>query len=122
MRSRSAFLKYPGLLVLAICAVWFGGSKPPSPPIVQEEGIKVLTFSAPITGGLEMTWETVDARIDVGTDDFIVYVSERQIPARTGWSAWRELGRTKETAFQTDGFWRNRDVRLRIAVDKGAIE
>lgn len=111
-----------GLVAFAFAMMLIGGSKPPSPPIVQEEGIKVLTYNAPITGGMTMTWKTTDNRIVLGQDEFIIKCRERQIPARTGWSAWREIGRTKEPKISKDGFWRNRDIQLRIEVEKGAIE
>jgi hypothetical protein len=102
---------------LTICA----GMKPPSPPTLVEKGIKLTTFSAPLTGGMNIGWKVEDDRIKLGEDEFIIEFQERQIPARTGWSAWRELGRTKNVEFYTDGFWRNRDIRLKIIVDKGAL-
>lgn len=110
-----------GWIILAALMTIYAGSKPPSPPTVVEKGIKLTTFSAPITGGMIIVWETEDDRIVLGEDEFIIEYQERQIPARTGWSKWKKLGRTKETDFHADGFWRNRDVRLRIRVDKGAI-
>lgn len=108
-------------LIGAVLATIFAGSKPPSPPTLVEKGIKLTAFSAPVTGGMTIGWETEDDRIVLGEDEFIIECSDRQIPARTGWSKWRELGRTKTTEFSAKGFWRNRDVRLRIRVDKGAI-
>ena len=38
-----------GLIPLAVVMTIFAGSKPPSPPTVVEKGIKLTTFSAPIT-------------------------------------------------------------------------
>jgi hypothetical protein len=108
-------------IILAVLMTIFAGSKPPSPPTVVEKGIKLTTFSAPITGGMNIGWEVEDDRITLGEDEFIVEYQERQIPSRTGWSQWKELGRTKTTEISAKGFWRNRDVRLRIRVDKGAI-
>lgn len=99
----------------------YASTKPPEPPHVIDKGIRLTTFSAPIFGGLNIGWEIEDDRIVSGEDEFIVECQERQIPARTGWSKWKELGRTKETKFSAKGFWRNCDVRLRIRVDKGAI-
>lgn len=113
--------KFGFFVPMAILATIFAGSKPPSPPTLVEKGIKLTTFSAPITGGMNIGWEVEDDRITLGEDEFIVECQDRQIPARTGWSKWRELGRTRTTEFSADGFWRNRDVRLRIRVDKGAI-
>ena len=110
-----------GWIILAVLMTIFAGSKPPSPPTVVEKGIKLTTFSAPITGGMNIGWEVEDDRITLGEDEFIVEYQERQIPSRTGWSQWREAGRTKSTEFSAKGFWRNRDVRLRIRVNKGAI-
>jgi hypothetical protein len=109
------------LIPFAVLATIFAGSKPPSPPTLVEKGIKLTTFSAPIAGGMTIGWETEDDRIALGEDEFIIECRDRQIPARTGWSQWREIGRTKETKFSAKGFWRNRDVNLRIRVDKGAI-
>lgn len=110
-----------GLALLAVAMTIFAGSKPPSPPTIVEKGIKLTTFSAPIIGGMTIGWETEDDRINLGEDEFVIECQDRQIPARKGWSQWRELGRTKTTEFSAKGFWRNRDVRLRIRVDKGAI-
>ena len=110
-----------GWIIFAVVMTIFAGSKPPSPPTVVEKGIKFTTFSVPITGGMTIGWEVEDDRITLGEDEFIVECKERQIPSRTGWSKWQELGRTKTTKFSAKGFWRNRDVRLRIRVDKGAI-
>lgn len=107
--------------IFALLTTIYAGSKPPLPPTILEKGIKLTTFSAPITGGMTIGWETEDDRITLGEDEFIVECQERQIPARTGWGLWREIGRTKTTEFSAKGFWRNRDVRLRIRVDKGAI-
>lgn len=110
-----------GFIVFAALMTIFAGSKPPPPPTVVEKGIKLTTFSAPITGGMTIGWEVEDDRITLGEDYFIIECQERQIPSRSGWSAWKVIGYTKETDFHADGFWRNRDVRLRIRVDKGAI-
>jgi hypothetical protein len=108
-------------MISAVLATIFAGSKPPSPPTLVEKGIKLTTFSAPIIGGMNIGWETEDERITLGEDEFIIEYRERQIPARKGWSEWREVGRTKTTEFSAKGFWRNRDILLRIRVDKGAI-
>lgn len=122
MKIKSAFIRYPGLIVLTAVAIVVGGSKPPGPSVIQEQGIKVTSFTAPIWGGMNLEWETTDERIDLGSDEFVIRVSDRQIPARTGWSAWREVGRTTNTSFSVDGFWRSRDIRLKVEVDKGVIE
>lgn len=106
---------------MAVFATIRGGSKPPSPPIVVQERIRVTKFDAPSTGGMTIAWKADDDRIIIGEDEFVVMVSDRQIPSRTGWSDWRELGRSMTEEFHTDGFWRNRDVRIKITVDKGAL-
>lgn len=99
----------------------YAGTKPPNTPSVVDKGIKVTTFSAHIYGGMDIGWEIEDSRIVLGEDEFVIEYQERQIPDRTEWSSWRQLGRTKDTKLSAEGFWRNRDVRLRIRVDKGAI-
>lgn len=109
-----------GLLAFAVAMLLYGGTKPDTPPVVTKEGIKLTRFS--VDGKLSLAWDTTDDRIELGTDEFIIRVRERQIPARTGWSLPREIGRTKDTEFTADGFWRNRDIMIWIEVDKGAIE
>lgn len=118
LRKRDAIV----MGAFAIGAIIFAGAKPPSPPIIQERGIKVVSYSAPTSGGVEMSWKVEDERIKVGEDEFVIYIQERQIPSRTGWSRKTEVGRTKELHFKKDGFWRNRDVVIWVEVDKGAIE
>lgn len=108
------------VLAFAAVMILYGGTKPDTPPVILEQGIKLTQFD--VDDGLSVTWETTDDRIEVGTDEFIIRVSDRQIPARTGWSAWRELGRTTNTSFSAGGFWRNRDVRLRIEADTGEVK
>lgn len=111
-----------GLVVFAIAMTYAAGTKPdPPPPVVTEEGIKLTRFAVD-DGKLTLAWETTDDRIELGSDEFIIRVRERQIPARTGWSAPREIGRTKATEFTADGFWRDRDIMIWIEVDKGAIK
>jgi hypothetical protein len=108
------------LAILAIGAILFGGSKPPSPPVVMEEGIEIKSYKADAKGAT-FEWVTKDDRIEVGKDVFIVEYRERQIAPRTGYSAWRKLGETKEEKFSSNVFLRNRDIIVRISVDKGAI-
>lgn len=108
------------LAILAIGAILFGGSKPPSPPIVTEEGIEIKSYKADAKGAT-FVWGTKDDRIEVGKDVFVVEYRERQICSKTGYSAWRKLGETKEEKFSSDVFLRNRDIIVRISVDKGAI-
>lgn len=110
-----------GLVPLAAITLFAAGSKDPSPPTFIQEGIKLATWKA-TNYGWEISWEVEDDRIAVGYDAFIIQMSERQIPARTGWSPWREIGRTKDLKFAKAEFIRAKDVRLRIVVDKGAME
>ena len=110
-----------GYVVFAAALTICAGSKLPSPPTLVEKGIKLTTFSAPLTGGMNIGWEVEDDRITLGEDEFIVEYQDRQIPSRTGWSDWKEAGRTKTTDFHADGFWRNRDIRLKVTVNKGAL-
>jgi hypothetical protein len=111
-----------GLLLLAAAMTYSAGTKPDVPPVVVEEGIKITSLDVgESAGGLKIEWETKDERIVVGEDEFVVRCRDRQIPSRTGWSAWREVGRTKATEFSAGGFWKSRDIQLRIEVDKGAI-
>ena len=109
-----------GLIPLAIMVILFVGLKPPSPPTIVQEGIKIATWKA-TNEGWEISWEVEDDRISVGDDTFIIQMCDRQIPARRGYGAWREVGRTKALKFEKKEFIRARDVMLRIAVDKGAI-
>jgi hypothetical protein len=72
--------------------------------------------------GLVLEWETSDERITNG-DEYIIEYQERQIPARTGWSDWKEAGRVvvPNMKFAKGGFWRDRDCIYRVRVNKGAI-
>ena len=108
------------LAILAIGAILHGGSKPPSPPIVIEEGIKVTEYEAD-SKGATFRWETKDDRIVLGEDVFVVQYKERQIPAKNGYSDWKVLGTTKDTSFTSKVFLRNRDIIVRIVVDKGVV-
>lgn len=108
-----------GLILLAIAAVAFGGSKGGG-EIIAEEGIKLSSVSSDASG-LKITWETTDERIVVGEDEFIILAQERQIPSRTGWSTWKEIGRTKDTTFESSSFFRNSDYRYKVYVDKGEV-
>jgi hypothetical protein len=110
----------PFFAVFAALAIIFGGSKPPSPPVVVEKGIKVTSFNSAAQGAV-IGWEVLDESIIVGEDIFIVQYRERQIPRKGGYSDWKTLGSTKETSFSSKEFLRNRDIIVRIAVDKGAV-
>lgn len=110
----------PFFIAFAAAATFYAGSKPPSPPVVVEEGIKITTFEANAAGAV-IGWETTDERIVVGEDVFVVQYKERQIPRRTGYSEWKTLGSTIETSFSSKVFLRNRDIIIRVAVDKGAV-
>lgn len=109
-----------GLIPLAVVMLLHAGNKPPSPPTLVQEGIKIATWKAN-NHGWELSWEVQDNRIILGEDTFIIQMCDRQIPARRGYGAWREVGRTKTLKFSKDEFIRARDVMLRIVVDKGAI-
>ena len=109
----------PLFAVFAALAIIFGGSKPPSPPVVVEKGIKVTSFYSAASGAV-IGWEVLDESIIIGEDVFIVQYRERQIPLKGGYSDWKTLGFTKETSFASKEFLRNRDIIVRIAVDKGA--
>ena len=109
-----------GLVPFAVMMLVFVGTKQPSPPTIVQEGIKLATWKA-TNEGWEISWEVEDDRISVGGATFIIQMCDRQIPARKGYGAWREVGRTKALKFEKKEFIRARDVMLRIAVDKGAI-
>jgi hypothetical protein len=95
----------------------YAGSK----PTVIDKGIKLTSVVAHASGGIDIAWEIEDERITVGEDEFIVQYRERQIPSRTGYGKWKELGRTKDTSISAKGFYLDRDMLIRIKVNKGAI-
>lgn len=106
------------LFIFAIAAVLYGGKKP---PVVIEKGIKIKSAEVTETSAT-IEWETTDERIKIGEDEFILLKSDRQIPSRTGWSDWQEIGRTTNTNFTYDGgFMKSSDIKFKIQVDKGAI-
>lgn len=108
----------PFFILFAALATFYAGSKPPSPPVVVEEGIKVTTFESDASGAT-IGWETTDERIVIGEDVFVVQFKERQIPRIGGYSQWQTLGETTNTLFTSKEFLRNRDILVRIVVDKG---
>lgn len=108
-----------GLSCLAIALTLFGGSKGEG-GVVVEKGIRITNVQRNVSS-LEITWTPEDDRITEG-DEYIILMRTRQIPARKGWSAWKEVGRTKESAFSTQTFTLDKDIQLKIRVDKGGIE
>lgn len=91
---------------------------PGNPPVVSKQGIKI-EYLKNDSDGVFIRWSTADEDIKVGEDEFIIKYRERQIPARTGWSAKEyELGRTKELYYDVPGFYRNRDIRISVEVNK----
>lgn len=102
-------------LVLAL--VGNDSAKPDQPPsVVVTDGIEMDKCTSD-ENGLDMSWHC-STNIAVGTDEFRIMCRERQIPSRTGYSAWRELARTKGTNYTSSAFFRNRDVQFKIQVVK----
>lgn len=100
-------------VLYAAVATLYGGTK------VIEKGIKIKTAEVTETS-VTIEWEPTDKRIKIGEDEFIILMSERQIPSRTGWSRWHEMGRTTNTRFVFEGgFMKNRDIKFRVMVDGG---
>lgn len=104
--------------VFAIAAILYGGTKP---PVVVEQGIKITRYEV-ADNKVTLEWSTTDERIVLGEDIFLVLKRERQIPARTGWSAWKVVGGMTDTNFVHKCFTRGADIQYKIQVDKGAIE
>ena len=95
------------------------GEKPePPPPVIVVKDIEVKTYSCDHTG-CRMSW-ACGTNIVVGVDRFIIQRSERQIPARTGWSAFNDYGETMTTNWATATPQHASDVRWKIVVRKEA--
>lgn len=96
------------LLAMAFVAVMYGGTK-----TINIKSAKVTDTTA------TLSWETDDNRIIIGEDEFIILKADRQIPSRTGWSDWYEVGRTTDTNFTYNGgFMKACDTKFKVRVDK----
>lgn len=110
-----------GFLVSAIMVIGATEQAGNKGEVITEQGIQITDVKNTPEDGLSISWKTTDDRIVIGEDEFIVLIQERQIPARSGWSGWKEIGRTKDATFRDRAFYLNRDVRVKVYVDKGEV-
>ena len=105
----------PLLIVALVVSLW-AGDKPT--PVVVVKDIEIKSLRCDHTG-CEITW-ACGTNITVGVDKFIIQRSERQIPARTGWSAYRDYGESMTTNWATMSPQHASDVRWKVIVRKEA--
>lgn len=92
------------------------------PEIITGDDIKVIEFRVGrYSKGLYMRWECKDT-IEVGVDDFIIQKCWRVIPSRTGWSAWQNIGSTKDLQWMDEDIHYHQDEKYRIIVLKEVTE
>lgn len=115
----AAAKKLRPLLLFAFGVTLFAGDKPePPPPVIVVKDIEIKSYKCDHTG-CEITW-ACGTNITVCVDRFIVQRSTRQIPARTGWSAYEDYGESMTTNWTTTSPQHASDVRWKIIVRKGS--
>lgn len=90
----------------------------PPPPVIVVKDIEIRSYKCDHTG-CEISW-SCGTNITVGVDRFIIQRSTRQIPARTGWSAYQDYGETMTTNWATMSPQHAKDVRFKVIVRKEA--
>ena len=108
----------PLLLVALVLSIWAGDKPEPPPPVIVVKDIEIKSYKCDHTG-CEISW-ACGTNITVGVDKFIIQRSTRQIPARTGWSAYQDYGATMATNWATATPQHASDVRWKIIVLKEA--
>lgn len=101
-------LEYAFVVALAGAFLVWGGTKPPTPPVITEQGIKITAFSAS-ANEVVFAWETEDERL-VGAE-FLVQ------SRRVGSYTWETIGRTSEKSFTWQKFSVDKSRDYRIIVD-----
>ena len=113
----AAAKKLRPLLLVAFGVTLFANNKPePPPPVIVVKDIEIKSYKCDHTG-CEIIWDC-GTNITVGVDRFIVQRSTRQIPARTGWSAYEDYGESMTTNWKTTSPQHASDVRWKIIVRK----
>ena len=108
----------PLLFVALVASLWAGDKPEPPPPVIVVKDIEIRSYKCDHTG-CEISW-SCGTNITVGVDRFIIQRSTRQIPARTGWSAYQDYGETMTTNWVTMSPQHASDVRWKVIVRKEA--
>lgn len=108
----------PLLFVALVVSLWAGDKPEPPPPVIVVKDIEIKFYKCDHTG-CEISW-ACGTNITVGVDRFIIQRSTRQIPARTGWSAYQDYGETMTTNWVTMSPQHASDVRWKVIVRKEA--
>lgn len=108
----------PLLFAATTVSLWAGDKPEPPPPVIVVKDIEIKSYRCDHTG-CEIAW-ACGTNITVGVDKFIVQRSTRQIPARTGWSAYEDYGESMTTNWATVSPQHVSDVRWKIVVRKEA--
>lgn len=123
---RSAPFAATLIAVLAGVAIEKGGTKPPTPPTVEEEGIR-LTRHEVTPQGVSVAWDTQDPRVSDDTE-FIVEFRKRPIMlgdtevATPDDFKWKELGRTKSRELVKEIFMLDSTFEVRVRADVTGTE
>ncbi len=94
--------------ILFSAFILWGGTKPPTPPVITEEGINLTSFEVS-ADEVRFEWEAEDERLA----DAEYLIQSR----RVGASAWETIGRTKNKNFVWQKFTVDLSRDYRIIVD-----
>lgn len=118
-------LKRHGALFAAVflgaavkAAIVAGTKPPPTPPPIVVKDIEITNYKCDHTG-LEIGWRH-GTNVVYGTDKFIIQRATRQIPARTGWSAFTDFAETMTTNYVNNTPFHAEDNRFKVIVRKVA--
>lgn len=109
----------PLLFVSLAVSLWAGDKPEPPPPVIVVKDIEIKSYRCDHTG-CEIAW-SCGTNIVLGVDKFVIQRSDRQIPARIGWSPYQDYGETMTTNWSTATPQHASDVRWKIIVRKGAL-
>lgn len=109
----------PLLFISLIVSLWAGDKPEPPPPVIVVKDIEIKSYRCDHTGCV-ISW-SYGTNIVLGVDKFVIQRSDRQIPARIGWSSYRDYGETMTTNWATATPQHASDVRWKIIVRKEAL-
>jgi hypothetical protein len=114
------------LAFLVGVAVEHGGTKPPKPPTVEEQGIKITRHEV-TPQGVSLAWNTEDPRITAETEYIVEF---RKRPIMLGDTEvvtpddfkWKELGRTKSSELLREIYMLDSTFEMRVRADVTGTE
>lgn len=110
------------LFISTLSLTIWAGTKPPIPPSVFEEGIKITKHTA-TPEDVSVAWETEDPRVTDGETEYVV--DFRKKPIMLGDTVavspddfeWKEFGRTKDKELTKNVFLLDSTYDIRVRAD-----